>query len=159
MEDGDTSINPLCDPSPTRDIGCSRLLVLCLGISPWRTHAWSQARNPGEARLRFHLLNDAPALVIPVKEEAPICAWSPWTLHQMHEEEFKPERQVEDLYNYLGSIISPDHVIASAKGGYPGLLRAGLSSIVQSAVDTKSIATGISKIVDLRRVGIAMFRF
>ena len=159
MEESDTPIIRLCDSGLTHYFGCSRLLLLCLGISPWRTQAWSQARNPGEARLMFHLLNSTQALVLPVVEEAPTCAWSPRTLHQMHEEKFEHGRQVEDLYNYLGSIISSKDITESLKGDHRDMLRQGLNSIMQGVVNTKSNAKSISKMVDLKRMGIVMSKF
>lgn len=61
-----------------------RMAVFVAGISPYRTAtAWSQARIPNEARLCFHLFAHIPSLVIPVMAEAPVLAWSSWTLAQM----------------------------------------------------------------------------
>jgi hypothetical protein len=61
-----------------------RLALFVAGISPYRTGtAWSQARIPNEARLSFHLFAHIPALVVPVIAEAPVLAWSSWTLAQM----------------------------------------------------------------------------
>ncbi|TLD38986.1 Accumulation-associated protein [Venturia nashicola] len=61
-----------------------RMAMFVAGISPYRTAtAWSQARIPNEARLCFHLFAHIPALVIPVVAEAPVLAWSPWTIAQM----------------------------------------------------------------------------
>lgn len=61
-----------------------RMAMFVAGISPYRTAtAWSQARIPNEARLCFHLFSHIPALVIPVIENSPVLAWSPWTITQM----------------------------------------------------------------------------
>jgi hypothetical protein len=61
-----------------------RMAIFVAGISPYRTAtAWSQARIPNEARLSFHLITHIPALVIPVIAEAPVLAWSSWTVAQM----------------------------------------------------------------------------
>ncbi|RDI86713.1 hypothetical protein Vi05172_g3135 [Venturia inaequalis] len=61
-----------------------RMAVFVAGISPYRTAtAWSQARIPNEARLCFHLFAHIPALVVPVIAEAPVLAWSSWTIAQM----------------------------------------------------------------------------
>ena len=106
-----------------------------------------------------HLLDCVPALVLPVTEKAAVCAWSPWTVHQMYEKDFNPGKQVEELSYYLRSIISVKDVNESMRGGYQAILRAGLNSIVQSAVDSKVAVSVISKTVDLRRAGIVMFRF
>ena len=59
-----------------------RLAIFLLGISPYRK-SWSQSRIPSEARISFHLFTHVPAIVLPVKENCPLVAWSPWTLEQM----------------------------------------------------------------------------
>lgn len=155
----DAAVTGLCDTNPTHNINCPRLLVLFLGISPWRTQAWSQARNPGEARLTFHLLNGIPAIVLPVTAQAPICAWSPWTLQQMHGDEFSAEAQYHDLSNYLQTIISVGNVEGSPSASYQELLGTGLWSMIQSARGTRSVAGDIGKVFDLKRAGIVMFRY
>ena len=152
-------MSALCDPTPAHNINCHRLLVLLLGISPWRTQAWSQARNPGEARLTFHLLNGIPALVLPVTAQAPIFAWSPWTLQQMHGNECSAETQYHELSNYLQTIFSVGDVDEPIRNAYPAVLGTGLWAIIQSARGTRSIAGDVSKVVDLKRAGIVMFRY
>lgn len=155
----DATVSGLCDTNPTHNINCPRLLVLVLGISPWRSQAWSQARNPGEARLMFHFLNGIPALVLPVTSQAPICAWSPWTLQQMHGDEYRAETQYHELFNYLQTIISVGHVEGSVNASYQTLLATGLWSMIQSATGTRAVAGDIGKVVDLKRAGIVMFRY
>ena len=96
----------LCDPNPTVDIGTNRMVILFTGISPYRG-VWSQSRRPGCGTIIFHLLDGCPALIIPVTNRAPICAWSPWTLAQMRAAQyamqpyapggFNPEWQHEQI--------------------------------------------------------------
>lgn len=155
----DATVFGLCDTNPTHRINCPRLLVLLLGISPWRTQAWSQARNPGEARLTFHLLNGIPAIVLPVTAQAPICAWSPWTLQQMHGDEYSAEAQYHELSNYLQTVISVGNVEGSLNASYQTLLGTGLWSMIQGARGTGSVAGDIGNVVDLKRAGIVMLRF
>lgn len=60
------------------------MAIFVAGISPYRTAtAWSQTRIPNEARLCFHLFTHIPAVVVPVIAEAPVLAWSSWTIAQM----------------------------------------------------------------------------
>ncbi|MCJ1253899.1 hypothetical protein MMC24_001713 [Lignoscripta atroalba] len=155
----DASVSTLCDADPTHNINCHRLLVLFLGISPWRTQAWSQARNPGEARLMFHLINGIPALVLPVTAQAPICAWSPLTLHQMHGDEFNAETQCNDIFRFLESIISVRNVGQPMRNAWQVLLMMGLRAIIDSARSTRAVSRDIEKTVDLKRAGIVMFRY
>lgn len=155
----DATVTGLCDTSPAHNINCPRLLVLLLGLSPWRSQAWSQARNPGEARLTFHLLNGIPALVLPVTAQAPICAWSPWTLLQMQGEEYSAETHYHEVFNYLLSIVSVGAVEASMRSAYQGILGQGLWGLIQSVRATRAVAGDVGKVVDMRRAGIVMFRY
>ena len=156
----DTSIVELCDSNPSRNMNCQRLLVLFLGISPWRSHAWSQARNPNEARFRFHLINGIPALVLPVVAHAPICSWSPWTLHQMQgNTEYQAGTQYNELFNYLQTVISVGNINESIRNYYQDWLGRGLWDIIQSIQNTKSVAKDIEKVMDLKRAGIVMFKY
>jgi len=107
----------------------------------------------------FHLLNGIPALVLPVTSQAPICAWSPWTLQQMHGDEYSAETQYHELFNYLQTIISVGHVEGSVNASYQTLLATGLWSMIQSAMGTRAVAGEIGKVVDLKRAGIVMFRY
>ncbi|KAE9994715.1 hypothetical protein EG327_005161 [Venturia inaequalis] len=82
-----TRILPLCDIDPKADIGTNRMVITFAGLTPYRggNGMWSTARRPGCAMLHFHLFDGCPALVIPVNAQAPIVAWSPWTLKQMQQ--------------------------------------------------------------------------
>lgn len=75
----------MCEANPTVDIGTNRLLILFTGLSPFRANMWSTSRRPGCGTVVFHLLDGCPALVVPVTKNAPITAWSPWTLSQMRQ--------------------------------------------------------------------------
>lgn len=77
------SILSFCPSDPRTDIGTNRLLLFFTGISPYRGNMWSTSRRPGCGTLIFHLMDGCPGLVIPVTSNAPICAWSPWTLSEM----------------------------------------------------------------------------
>ncbi|MCJ1471385.1 hypothetical protein MMC13_000024 [Lambiella insularis] len=157
--DLDTPVTSFCNPGPAHNINCHRMLVLFLGISPWRTHAWSQARNPGEARFTIHLLHGVPALVLPVTAQAPICAWSSRTLCQMHEHSYNAAAHCEELFSFLETIVSVGDVSESIGDRYRGMLRSGLSPMVGAAERTKGVAKEIESVVDLRRAGVVMFRY
>ncbi|KAF2430799.1 hypothetical protein EJ08DRAFT_552880, partial [Tothia fuscella] len=76
-------ISPLCPwevthPSFPR---YRRMAVLLVAISPYRTaNAWSQCRIPNEARLCFHIFTHLPAVVVPVRGDAPVLGWGSWTV-------------------------------------------------------------------------------
>ncbi|MCJ1464121.1 hypothetical protein MMC07_002734 [Pseudocyphellaria aurata] len=167
----------LCEPNPacTPVNGHHRLVVFFAGISPWRTQAWSQARNPGLGKLMLHLINGCPALVIPViggggaqkvlGQGAPICAWSAWTLAQMTANmDYAPERHYEELFRFLESIVSVPDVEAgtraSGAGRWRDALARGLQMLIKGAVATKKIADPkLLSMIDPERAGIVMFRY
>jgi hypothetical protein len=61
-----------------------RMAICLIGLSPYRTtNTWSQSRIPNEARLSFHTFTHIPAVVVPVSDDAPVLAWSSWTVEQM----------------------------------------------------------------------------
>jgi len=77
-------ITPFCpwqSPHPTFP-RFRRLAIFLLGISPYR-NSWSQSRIPNEARISCHVFTHIPAIILPVKQNCPVVAWSPWTLEQM----------------------------------------------------------------------------
>jgi hypothetical protein len=135
-----------------------------MGISPWRTQAWSQARIPGEARMTLHLLTSCSALVIPVTDQAPICAWSPWTLKQVHGcsesgIEYTPDRQYEELFGFLETVISVKDVDEIVRENYRHSMGVGLQSVIQGVVNTKDLGKEVLGKVDLGRAGIVLFRY
>lgn len=84
LAEADTPITPFCpwqSPHPTFP-RFRRLAIFLLGISPYR-NSWSQARIPNEARISTHVFTHIPAIILPVKSDCPVVAWSPWTLEQM----------------------------------------------------------------------------
>jgi hypothetical protein len=110
----------------------------------------------------FHLLNGCPAMVLPVKANAPILAWSPWTLLQMRAPStsgYKPEVQHEQLCEWLDTIISLDHVSPNLRGRYEDILGRCVSMVINGAVNTKGVASDILSKIDPERAGIAMFRY
>ncbi|KAF2398127.1 hypothetical protein EJ06DRAFT_558526 [Trichodelitschia bisporula] len=79
-----TTRTPLLDLSPPTP--GPRLAIFLLGLSPYRTlTAWSQSRQPNEARLSLHLFTHVPVIVLPVTSACPLMAWSPWTVGQILE--------------------------------------------------------------------------
>lgn len=135
------------------------MIVFFTGITPWRTHAWSQARNPGQARLVFHMVNGCPAVVIPIKAHAPILAWSPWTLKQLHDGDVQPAQQYEEVFRYLDSIIEIHSVEVKMRQNYKNLVAQGLRMIIKGAMQIKTADRKVWDMIDPDRAGIAMFRY
>lgn len=161
-----THLLSLCDPDPTHDIQCNRLIILFTAISPYRANMWSTSRRPGCGTLIFHLLDGCPALVIPVTSRAPIVAWSPWTLSQMRgggsggaAGGYQPEWQHEQVCEWLDSVIAIEHVKPEVRGRYVDVLGRAVSLIINGALALDKVNKTVLEKVDPERAGIAMFRY
>ena len=152
----------LCEANPTVDIGTNRMLVLFTGISPYRANMWSTSRRPGCGTLIFQLLNGCPALVVPVTSQAPIVAWSPWTLSQMRNPTsgYQAEIQHEQICEYLDTIISQTHLTPGVREKYEGVLARSMSLVINGALASEKCGnqTAMAKL-DPERSGIVMFRY
>lgn len=148
----------LCDPDPTHHIDCNRLIVFFVGITPRRTSAWSQARIPGEARLRFHLINGYPAFVLPVLPTAPICACFAVTLKETVTPNFQQEKQYEGIFRSLESLTKVEAVEWQKKKYYREFMAAGTRMIIQGAAETKTVDPKMLGFIDPERAGV-MFRY
>lgn len=160
----DSPIADLCSTDPNSWAAPARLLVLLLGMSPCRTQAWSQSRIADEARLQFHLFTDVQAFVVPVVVNAPILAWSPWTLKQMQGygrrgSAYSAELQYHELCSYLESVISVEHVGAAYRGEHRQMIGITVWSIIQGAIGTIHLGQDVLGVVDRERAGIAMLRY
>jgi hypothetical protein len=158
----DSPIAGLRPTDPNSHNAPHRLLVLLLGMSPCRTQAWSQARIPGEARLQLHLFTGVPAFVIPATAKAPIFAWSPWTLKQIHGNDgkgsaYSAENHYHELCNYLESVVSlepwgPPHTHLAE-------YRQMVWSLIQTSLGTQALGQEAMAAVDTERAGIVMLRY
>ena len=157
----DSPISALCDTDPYIRFPGQRLLVLFLGISPWRTNAWSQARNPNEARFNVHLLNGVPAFVLPVDAQTPGVSWSPWTLNQMCSGGFDMEKQSQEIFAFLESVVSVKDVSEALRLSYRDVMWMGIRGILQAAMGLQGVAKEIEKTTNLElgRAGVVMFRY
>lgn len=160
----------MCEANPTVDIGTNRMLILFTGISPFRANMWSTSRRPGCGTIVFHLLDGCPALVVPVTNKAPICAWSPWTLSQMRVAAnamnpqmgmgggYNPEWQHEQICEWLDSIISVQHINPTVRDRYVEVLGRSVSLVINGALALDRCQPLLGKL-DPERSGIVMIRY
>jgi hypothetical protein len=160
----------LCEANPQIDIGTNRMLILFTGISPYRANMWSTSRRPGCGTIFFHLLDGCPTLVVPVTKNAPITAWSPWTLSQMRASRYSaqspipisgnytPEWQHEQICEYLDSIISLSHINPAIRDRYVDVLGRSVSLVINGALALEKCAPLLGEL-DPGRAGICMFRY
>ncbi|KAF2280891.1 uncharacterized protein EI97DRAFT_366599 [Westerdykella ornata] len=176
------SILSFCPSDPRTDIGTNRLLLFFTGISPYRGNMWSTSRRPGCGTLIFHLMDGCPGLVIPVTSNAPICAWSPWTLSEMRAWQasqmmamcglsapagktagptgYSPEWQHEQICEWLDTIISVPHIEPAIRDRYVEVLGRSVSLVINGALalDKPHIRPLLAKL-DPERAGIVAFRY
>ena len=124
----------------------------------------------GLGTIIFQLLDGCPALVIPVTSNAPICAWSPWTLSQMRVAQYAAETnqevsggyhpgwQHEQLCEYLDTIISVPHLKDTIREKYVEVLGRMVSLIINGALALERCRPVLGKL-DPERAGIVMFRY
>lgn len=157
----------MCDPSPQTDIGTNRMVILFTGISPFRANMWSTSRRPGCGTIIFHLLDGCPALIIPVTNRAPICAWSPWTLAEMRAAQYalnprpgaySAEWQHEQVCEWLDTIISVPHISPGVRERYVDVLGRSVSLVINGALALEKCQPLLGKL-DPERAGIVMFRY
>lgn len=143
----------LCNPDPTVNIGCNRMLVTFVGITPYRTGMWSSSRRPGAAMINFHLVNGCPSLVIPTNERAPLVGWSPTTLLTMRSANYSPPLHHQKLCEFLDSIISPKDCSPGIMNNYEASLGRAVSMVINGALGTKTVDPKILKGLDPERAG------
>ncbi|KAF1949593.1 hypothetical protein CC80DRAFT_555166 [Byssothecium circinans] len=154
----------LCDPNPQTDIGTNRMVILFTGISPYRS-VWSTSRRPGCGTIIFHLFDGCPALVVPVNNKAPICAWSPWTLSQMRAAQYalypqgpaaggySAQWQHEQICEFLDGILSVAHFSPNVRERYVDVLGRGVSLVVNGALALEKCRPVLGNL-DAERAGI-----
>lgn len=159
---------PICRLDAGEDAGTAstsykRFAIFFMGMSPYRTaSAWSQAKVPGEARIRFHLLTHIPAVVVPIKAEAaPVCAWSPWTLDQMVKgrDGYAAYKHRDDMLRYLDTVVDPTFMREQSQQTWRQELSTALDQILAGTKNISSTLGSIADAFENEHGGIVMFRF
>ncbi|ORY68470.1 uncharacterized protein BCR38DRAFT_507374 [Pseudomassariella vexata] len=146
----------------SEDGNYQRAALFFLGISPYRTaSAWSQARIPSEARLRFHLLTYIPAIVLPVKPTAPVCAWSPWTMGQIisGRDAYDAGTHANDIVRYLETIVETSLVNGRLVDEWQMELADSVRRILEGIKNMPSTLGSVSDAFDADRAGVVLFRY
>lgn len=163
-------ITALCDwhdPSAARP-HFGRLAIFFLGISPYRTNsAWSQSRIPNEARLRLHVLEGVPAIVLPIAPRAPTCMWYSKPISVIWEEAQGGSLQIQQDANEvfegaLRDIVDPTG-IADPQFQQPGVWESttlqALTGMFQTIHNVKGASGSLGNVLDPSRTGLVMFRY
>lgn len=165
--------DPSFAPSPSSASGAApsfprfrRMAIFLTGISPYRhlatQSAWSHARIPNEARITFHLFTQAPVVVVPIKDQAPVLAWSPWTVAQMFEptwsRRYTVDRHVQELLAFVETVIDED--VVEKNDDWRGVMEACLRSMLNAVQSVPDAIKETSKdCCELERTGVVAFRY
>lgn len=164
---------PWEDPSFRPDVAFPRfrrMAILLTGISPYRwvtsQSAWSHSRIPNEARITFHVFTHIPAVVLPVRDQSPVLAWSPWTVAQMLDKgkiRYDINTHIKELLAFVETVIDedalkgqPEHAI----WGWRDVMEASLRHLLTTIAEfPDAIHDTSKKCCELERMGIVAFRY
>lgn len=146
-----------------------RMALFIMGISPYRyitsQSAWSHARIPNEARITFHLFTHIPAIVLPIRDQSPILAWSPWTVAQMldNKSPYDVNRHIQELLSFIETVIDEEAVMSQAqyeKVGWRDAVEYCLRSMLSGVLNVPDAIRETSKeCCELERAGVVAFRY
>ncbi|KAF3764679.1 hypothetical protein M406DRAFT_70796 [Cryphonectria parasitica EP155] len=146
-----------------------RMAIFLTGISPYRyittQSAWSHSRIPNEARITFHLFTHVPAIVLPVRDQSPIMAWSPWTVAQMLEKKSRYDirKHVGELLDFIGTVIDEDAAqssLGSSEHGWRDIMEGCLHSMLSAVLNVPdAIRETAKECCELERTGVVAFRY
>ncbi|PSR82782.1 hypothetical protein BD289DRAFT_483646 [Coniella lustricola] len=146
-----------------------RMAVMLTGISPYRyittQSAWSHSRIPNEARITFHLFTHVPAVVVPVRDQSPILAWSPRTVAQMLDKKshYDVKIHVRELLDFISTVIDEDAVKQSFQEsghGWRDVLEGCLHPMLSAVLNVPdAIRQTAQECCELERTGIVAFRY
>ena len=135
---------------------------------------WSTSRRPGCGQLRIHMFNGCPTLVVPAysdAQRAPVIAWSPWTLKQMHEGsgqvglgapgQYTPQKQHQEICGWLLGLVDRRGLhpsVANNAGSLERLVGKVVTMIINGAM-TAPKGGKVCGVVDSERAGIVALRY
>lgn len=143
-----------------------RMAILVAGISPyrWSTTAWSHSRIPSEARISFHVMTHVPAVVLPVRDQSPILAWSPWTVAQMldttKKNRYDVNRHIRELLDFVETVIDESAIPKTVEWGWREVIDASLRSMLGAVLSAPYAVRETSRdCCELERMGVVAFRY
>ena len=97
--------------------------------------------------------------MIPVIADAPVLAWSPYTLNDMQRSGYDLEAHCNELKNHILSIIDTSAVTSSKRDSLELLVTQGVRLMLQAVIPS---GQGEKKSVQMprnKRAGMVMFRY
>ncbi|KAJ3043991.1 hypothetical protein HDV00_003518 [Rhizophlyctis rosea] len=173
------TIVPLCTPDPSVDMpeGIRRVVVTCIGLSPFRG-LWTLGRRPHEGILDVQLMDGVAGVVVPVNMNTPLVSWSTTTMQELVKENGTQARQmeVENVISFLETFVAWDHVqldqrafgdveasmanlsLGGRKAKVISVLRNALGMVMDGIAATKGNKE-VEKKVETDRAGVVVLRY
>ena len=97
--------------------------------------------------------------MIPVIEDAPVLAWSPYTLKDMKTSGYDLEAHCNELKDHILGIVDRRAVDSSKRDSLELLVAQGVRLMLQAALPAGEGKKKSMKMPSSKRAGIAMFRY
>lgn len=123
-----------------------RMVLVVVGLKPHRG-LWATSARPGESVIRYQLLSDCPAVVLPAKTGAPLLSWYTERLGDLWSRGDEG-RTVAVLMEYLELCV--DWTAVEGRVAVQDAVR----KVVCAAMESRSVGTSF----DHDRSGVAMWR-
>ena len=97
--------------------------------------------------------------MVPVVEDAPVLAWSPYTLNDMQRPGYDLEAHCRELRDYILDIVDKSAVDSSKRGSLEILVTQAVGLMLQAVLPPGQGEKTSVKMPRSKRAGIAMFRY
>lgn len=97
--------------------------------------------------------------MIPVIEDAPVLAWSPYTLNDMQRPGYELEAHCNELKDHIIGIVDRTAVDSSKRDSLELLVTQGVRLMLRAALPAGQGEKKSVKMPRSKRAGIAMFRY
>jgi hypothetical protein len=156
----------LCGPASRNYTQGNQIILLFMSNRSLWSPKLQHSTELTTANLEFQILDEYPALVLPVTTKAPLYAWSPWILSQMLDRQcgYSKNLQVKGICNLLTGITDrgrlSKYMISYDEDVYKDELKKLVSGIVKEVSNINQGPKRLTKSgLDPERAAIVMLRF
>jgi len=136
-----------------------RLVLMLLGITPYKLNSWTSCQRPGESIMNYLLLDGCPAVILPARPGTPLIAWDSITLKELYRlrGDLTKENGVVDCWcEFLSLCVDMNRVCHDGKG-VSVVLRDAVEMCVQGAIKSAG-SKAVEKEIDSSRAGLVIMR-
>ena len=98
-------------------------------------------------------------MVIPVIADAPVLAWSPYTLNDIQRPGYDLEAHCNELKDHILSIVDTSAMNSLKRDNLELLVTQGIKLMLQAALPAEQEEKKSVKMPSNKRAGIVMFRY